>query len=148
MELPELNLPEANLKIQNSENRSDVWDLIRKKWVVLTPEEWVRQHLLSYLTKHLNYPNSMIKVETGLKYNTLAKRSDIRVYKGQNVFMLVECKAPSEKINDKALRQIATYQKSVNAKFLVLSNGLQHYCWEQNEETKAFNQMPNMPVFR
>jgi hypothetical protein len=109
--------------------KSLIFDLIRKKYVVLTPEEWVRQHLIHYLIREKGYSSSLISVETPLKYAKMNKRSDVVVYgrDGQSL-LLAECKAPEISLTQKVLEQIGVYNQTIHAPFLLVTNGLQHYC--------------------
>jgi len=101
--------------------------VIRKKFVVLTPEEWVRQHVVNYITSHLNYPRALVRIEGGLSYNQLAKRSDIVVYdRGGAPWMVVECKAPTLKLSAQVIHQAAAYNHTLRAKYVVVSNGVAH----------------------
>lgn len=142
-----LNFPEFEPKLKNENNQTFVLDHIRKKWLLLTPEEWVRQHLVNYLITIKNYPASLISLEAGLKYNSLQKRSDILVYsKSRKPFLLVECKSTDVIINQKVIDQVSVYNKSINATFLCVSNGLKHYCWtfnKMNSEFEILNQIPD-----
>ena len=106
MKAPKLNLPEFDLKTRKTDRGDEIWDIVRRKWILYTPEEWIRQNFLHFLIYNLKYPKSQIIVESGLSYNRLSKRSDIKVFKGEKVFMIVECKAPNIKLNEKALQQI------------------------------------------
>jgi hypothetical protein len=126
----------------------EIFDSIRKKYVVLTPEEWVRQHFVNYLVNHLHYPKSLIKLEGGLKYNTLSKRSDIVVYdrKG-NPFMLVECKSKDVKLNQKVVNQISIYNLKIGAPYQVITNGLIHYCYRINELSKECVFLNSLPEY-
>src|ERR1035437_936674 len=112
-DMVKLNLPEYKFRIQKSEKETRIFDSIRKKFIVLTPEEWVRQNFIHYIIEEKKYPVSLIAVETGLKYNRLKKRSDIIIYdrKG-NVWMIIECKAPEVKISQDTFDQVATYNMS------------------------------------
>lgn len=123
-----LNLPKVEFKIKSNENKQFIFDIIRKKYVTLNPEEWVRQHILHYLTSYKNYPKSLIAVEKQLVVNNLKKRFDILVFndKGQ-AEIIVECKAPDMSITQEVFDQIARYNLKINAKYLMVSNGLQHY---------------------
>jgi len=106
-----------------------IFDCIRKKYVTLTPEEWVRQHLIYYLITEKGYPATLISVETPLKYARLDKRSDVIVYdRNGKPLMLAECKAPEVNITQKVFEQIAVYNLTIQAQFLLITNGLQHYC--------------------
>lgn len=140
---PKLNLPEFELKF-HKENET-IFCLSRKKYIVLTPEEWVRQHFLHLLFEHLGYPKGMIKLEQPIRYFKNQKRSDISVISpnGQ-CFMLVECKSYTVKLDKKTLQQIATYHKVLDAKYLVITNGIKHYIWEcKNGNFNALNNFPD-----
>ena len=126
-----LNLPVANLKLYKKNNATYVNCLIRNKKIVLTPEEWVRQHLISYLDSNFNYSKSRMAVEYELKYNKLSKRADIVFFdKKLMPYLLVECKAPEVKLDKNVLHQIVTYNAKLNAPFLLISNGIEHYIFE------------------
>ena len=130
-----LNLPEYSFRIQKTEKGLQIFDPIRKKFIALTPEEWVRQNFMQYLIREKKYPESLIAVETGLKYNRLKKRSDITVYdrKGK-VWMIIECKSPKIKISQETFNQVAVYNMSgkTKTKYLAVTNGLKHYCCEMH----------------
>lgn len=123
-----LNLPKVEFKIKSNENKQFIFDIIRKKYVTLNPEEWVRQHILHYLTNNKNYPKSLIAVEKQLVVNNLKKRFDILVFNDKGLAeIIVECKAPDMNITQEVFDQIARYNLKINAKYLMVSNGLQHY---------------------
>ncbi len=126
-----LNLPDYTFRIQKSDKGMQIFDLIRKKFVALTPEEWVRQNFIRYLIEEKKYPSSLIAVETGLTYNKLKKRCDITVHnrKGE-AWMLIECKAPEVKISQETFNQVATYNMAGKntTLYLAVTNGLNHYC--------------------
>ena len=120
-----LNLPAYKYQLKEIDGKLAIFDSIRKKYVVLTPEEWVRQHIIHYLNDDLKYPASLTKVEGGLRYNSRAKRTDVMVYdNAMEPLVLVECKAPSVKIDEKVVRQLAIYNSQCNAKLLITTNGL------------------------
>lgn len=124
-----LNLPAIEAKIIKEEGRRKIFDPIRKKYVVLTPEEWVRQHFIQFISISLSYPKSLIKVESGLQVNSLNKRSDILVFdRNGKPWMLIECKAPNLKLNQNAFNQAAVYNMTVGAKYLAVTNGMMHFC--------------------
>jgi hypothetical protein len=131
-----LNLPNAPLKITEINQKLYVTCLIRKKQVVLTPEEWVRQHIISYLVSHKKYALGRLAVEVSLKVNSLSKRADI-VYYDEHVQpqMLVECKATEVNLTSETVFQIATYNSRLNSKFLLISNGIDHFIF-QNDNGK------------
>ncbi len=141
-----LNLPTIDLKLTREDNKVFVFDIFRKKKILLTPEEWVRQHFAYYLTTHLNYPKSLMRLESGLRYNKLAKRSDIVVYNRQSdPFILVECKSYHQKLNQKVLDQVSLYNQTLKAKYLAVSNGLQHYFFEIDFNRGDFRQLNQLP---
>jgi hypothetical protein len=143
-----LNLPEFAYSLKKADGKVWIFDVIRKKYLVLTPEEWVRQHFIHYLISTLSYPKSLMKVEGGLTYNQLNKRSDILIFDRQGQpWMLVECKSPDQKINESVLRQASTYNATLKAKYITITNGLTHYCslidWKENKT----DLLQALPVF-
>lgn len=143
-----LNLPAYNYKLKSSENKTYIFDVIRKKYIVLTPEEWVRQHLVHYLINEKGYPKSLINVEKQLIINNLKKRTDIVVFTNTGTpHIIVECKAPSVKITQKTFDQIARYNLKLKAQFLMLSNGLQHYFAKLDLENNAFVFLKDIPKY-
>ena len=119
-----LNLPAYDAKVKKSEGKVWIFDGVRKKFVVLTPEEWVRQHFVSYLIHQQLYPKSLFRIEGSLSYNTLQKRSDILVYdRSGKPWMLIECKSPTIKLSQKAFNQVAIYNMTVGARYLAVTNG-------------------------
>ena len=141
-----LNLPPFNFELKHDQDRILIFDLLRKRYVVLTPEEWVRQHFTNYLITHLNYPKALIKVEGGLLFNKLQKRSDIVVFNREgSPWMVIECKAPDLKLSHRTVHQASIYNHSLKAKYLVITNGLTHICCEIdwiNAKTMVIDSMP------
>ncbi len=122
-----LNFPTYNFKVKTEENANYVFDIIRKKYVLVTPEEWVRQHLLWYLIHEKKYPASLISVEKGLEVNGLKKRFDLLVYDNLGKpLLLTECKSPNIKLTQQVFDQIANYNMKFKVKQLLVTNGLQH----------------------
>lgn len=122
--------------------------MIRKKYLVLTPEEWVRQHFIHYLIAELKYPKSLFRIESSLTYNKLQKRSDILVFnRDAKPWILIECKSPDIKLSQKAFNQVAIYNMTVNAKFVAVTNGLVHYCCEAAKEGEQAIFLESFPVF-
>jgi type I site-specific restriction endonuclease len=141
-----LNLPDFEYSIKKDDGKVWIFDTIRKKYLVLTPEEWVRQHFINYLVEDLKYPRSLMKVEGGLTYNQLNKRSDIVIFdRGGKPWMIVECKSPEVPINETVLRQASVYNTTLRAGYLVVTNGIKHFCacvdWEQNK-TELMSTLP------
>ena len=126
-----LNLPEYGATIRKNAGRLEIFDEIRRKYLLLTPEEWVRQHMIHYLNNQCAYPMSLMKVEGGLKYNKRQKRTDILVYdRSGQPSVLVECKSyKMEKLNDQVLFQAAAYNRELKAQWIIITNGWGYYCW-------------------
>ncbi|MDP1745226.1 MAG: type I restriction enzyme HsdR N-terminal domain-containing protein [Bacteroidota bacterium] len=143
-----LNLPSYQFKLKQQGLRTQIFDSIRKKYVVLTPEEWVRQNFLQFLIQEKNYPASLIAVEAGLKYNQLQKRMDVLVYDKQGTpHLMVECKAPEVKINQDVFDQIARYNMVFKVKYLVVTNGMHHFCCLMDYTNNAYQYLEQIPVF-
>ena len=124
-----INFPAFEVRTKTEGNRTLIFDGVRRKYVALTPEEWVRQHLIHYLIAEKGYPATLISVETPLKYARMDKRSDVMVSdRNGNPLMLAECKAPEVAVTQKALQQIAVYNAVIHAPCLLVTNGVQHYC--------------------
>lgn len=143
-----LHLPPYPFKLKQSSNQIHIFDEIRKKFLVLTPEEWVRQHLVQYLIQVKGYPKTLIQLEGGLKINTLQKRSDILIYNnlGEKI-ILVECKAPSVKITQDTFDQIARYNTTHLVQWLLVSNGLEHYCCQIDFAQSNFRFAEELPDY-
>jgi len=134
----ELHFPsEVNqhIRLRTNKGMEEIWDIIRKKWLRATPEEWVRQHTLSYLLLQ-GYPASIIAVESGLTTGHRQKRSDVVVYKGSKPYLLVECKAPSVNLSQNTFNQAFNYNTTLNAPWIYLTNGIQHIFFDaiKNEQ--------------
>ena len=143
-----LNLPAYNCNIKHSDGNSFIFDPVRKKFVLLTPEEWVRQHFVHYLTAHLAYPKSLISIERGLHYNQLQKRTDLRVYSSEgNPLVLVECKAADVKICAETVKQASVYNQTLKAPYVMLTNGLEHYCWKVDFAASRYEALQEIPGF-
>lgn len=129
-ELPELNLPSYEPRIGLVDEKHVIFDSIRCQYVRLTPEEWVRQHFLQYLTSACRYPASLMAVEKGFEYQNMSRRADIVVHdRSGRPFLMVECKAPNVPISQSTFDQVSRYNRAVKARFLAVTNGLKHYCW-------------------
>lgn len=143
-----LNLPEINPSLKKENGKIWIFDIIRKKYIVLTPEEWVRQHFIHHLITDLRYPRSLFKVEGSLLYNKLQKRSDILIFdRIGKPWMLIECKAPDIKLSQKAFNQVAVYNMTVGAKFLAVTNGMIHFCCESATLGEEAKFLPSLPSF-
>ncbi len=147
-ETPPLNLPPYPFRLKRIKGILYIFDEIRKKWLVNTPEEWVRQHFVMMLFNNYNYPLSLIAIEQGLKVNSMQRRTDVVAYSTLgNPILLVECKAPKIKINQAVFEQIARYNIPLQIKFLVVTNGLQHYVCEIDFDTKSWKFIKDIPMF-
>ncbi|SFO42384.1 Type I restriction enzyme R protein N terminus (HSDR_N) [Algoriphagus ornithinivorans] len=146
LQLPILNLPDIQSKISEREQKFWIFDSLRKKELVLTPEEWVRQHWISYLISNLNYPKGLLTLEKGLKYNQLQKRTDLVVWNTEGKpYLLIECKAPQVPINQKTVEQACLYHHQLQTEYLILSNGLVHISLQWLYEEKKFVQLKKFP---
>jgi hypothetical protein len=139
-----LNLPAFGHKLKDANGKVWIFDGIRKKYVMLTPEEWVRQHFVNYLVHHLQYPKALIKVESGLSYNQLSKRSDIIVFNRQGKpWMVIECKAFEVNLNEDTVKQVSVYNKTLQTSYIVITNGMKHFCFDvTSAQPKALKEIP------
>lgn len=146
--LQPLALPPHPFKLTDDNGQLFIFDEIRKRKIMLTPEEWVRQHFVQYLINSKNYPKSLIKLEGGLKLHGMARRSDIVVFNtdGQKTLM-VECKAPGVVIDQKVFDQIARYNITHKVKLLAVTNGLQHYYCVIDFEKRNYRFIEELPVY-
>ena len=146
--MQQLNLPEYPLKIKNENGKTLVFDAIRKKFVVLTPEEWVRQHFIQFLIREKNYPPALMAVEKQLTVNSLPQRFDLLSYnrKGEP-FLIAEFKAPSVNISQETFDQAVRYNTALKVKYVVISNGMQHFACEIAYETNSFTFLKEIPEF-
>lgn len=146
--MQKLNFPEYNFRFKNSENRVTIFDEIRKKFILLTPEEWVRQHVIKFLLQDNNYPKNYTNVEKVLKINGLTKRYDAVVFEPDgSVFLLVECKAPSVKITQDTFDQIARYNMVAKARYMMVTNGLNHYFCQMDYNEEKYIFLRELPEF-
>jgi hypothetical protein len=141
-----LNFPDYTFRFKSSENISLIFDVIRKKFVVLTPEEWVRQHVVHFLISEKHFSSSLINVEKQLILNNTKKRYDIVVFNNDgSIYLIVECKAPNIAINQDAFDQIARYNLVTNAQYLMVTNGLENYYFRMDYESERYIFMEEIP---
>ncbi|MDA9970265.1 type I restriction enzyme HsdR N-terminal domain-containing protein [Flavobacteriaceae bacterium] len=146
--MQDLNFPTYSFRLKNSENNTHIFDVIRKKFVVLQPEEWVRQHCVQYLINEKNFPISLINVEKVVLINGLKKRYDIVVFNPDgSLALVVECKAPKVKISQAAFDQIARYNLTLKASYLMVTNGLNHYFCTMNHDLESFEFLETLPNY-
>lgn len=145
-----LNLPSYKVNIrENPRQGREIYDDFRKKFVRLTPEEWVRQHFLHYLVSEKHYPASLIGVEKGLMVNGMQKRFDAVVFRNDSKpAVLIEFKAPSVRIHQSVFDQVASYNLLLNANYLMVSNGLTNYCCKMDYQNHQYTFLDNIPDFK
>ena len=137
--------PTYPFKIQSVAGKDQLFDPFRKTWIVLTPEEWVRQHILQYLVQVCNYPSAMIAVEKTIQLGELKKRFDIVVFKQDKPWMIIECKEARVDISDKTVHQILQYQQVLVAEYLIVSNG--HETYGAKIESGKLQALQNFPDY-
>ena len=143
-----LNFPVYSFRFKNSENKVSIFDEIRKKFILLTPEEWVRQHVVQFLLQDKKYPKSYINVEKLIKINDLSKRYDGVVFQPNGeIFLLIECKAPEVPISQQTFDQIARYNLVLKAKYLMVTNGLNHYFCQMDFENEKYVFLKELPEY-
>ena len=147
--MKQLQFPSYSFRFKNSEKKVAIFDEIRKKFIIITPEEWVRQHVVQFLLQDKKYPKSHINVEKLLKINDLNKRYDVVVYNPDgSIFILVECKAPEIKISQHTFDQIARYNMTLNAEYLMVTNGLNHYFCKMDYENEKYDFLSELPEYQ
>ncbi|MBT8321512.1 MAG: type I restriction enzyme HsdR N-terminal domain-containing protein [Eudoraea sp.] len=143
-----LCFPQYDFRFKSSENTRYIFDIIRKKFVVLQPEEWVRQHVIHYLIQDKGYPKSLINVEKTIRMHGLSKRYDLVVFSPQGqIVLLAECKAPNVPITQDTFDQIARYNRALRSNLLLLTNGLELYCYEMDFEKEKYTFLDQVPEF-
>lgn len=147
--MQQLNFPQYDLSVKRNGDKLQIYDIIRKKWIILTPEEWVRQHVVHFLITEKEFPLSLVAVEKTLKVNQLNKRFDIVVF-GQNglPLVLIECKAPEVKLTENTLHQALRYNSVLQAPFIILSNGMDTYIGQLNFTNMSFSYLNAIPKYK
>lgn len=144
----QLNLPEHQFTIKKSANGLTIFDVLRSKFVALTPEEWVRQNFVAFLIHHKQFPQALMGNEIALVQNQIKRRCDTLIADREgNTFAIVEYKAPSVEITQKVFDQIVRYNMVLRAKYLMVSNGMQHYCCKIDYETDSYSFLPDIPCY-
>ena len=143
-----LNFPDYEFDIRTDDRKPVIFDAQRRKYVRLTPEEWVRQHLVRHLLQDLGFPRGRTAIETGFSYQGMHYRADVVVY-GQkgNPILMAECKAPDVKIVQRTFDQVAWYNKAVGARYLLVTNGLGHYCFVVDRERRTYEFLEKLPRY-
>lgn len=148
MDMQVLDLPDHGVKTKHGDQGPQVFDPVRRRWVALTPEEWVRQHVLNFLMVDLACPPSLLGVEIPLVLNGLAKRADIVVFgdAGEPI-ALIECKAPGIAIGQRTFEQAARYNKVFQVRHLMVTNGIRHFCCAVDHERGTVEFLPRLPAY-
>ena len=156
--LPELNFPKYNFRIRkrvfaegeasSAKAIHEIFDRVRKKFVALTPEEWVRQHLLEFLIMEKKFPLSLLAIEKELILNQTKKRTDLLAYSNKlKPILIAECKAPNVVLDDETLKQALRYNLVYNVSFLIITNGMNHYLFEGEANNKSWRQSESFPNY-
>jgi hypothetical protein len=146
--LKQLNLPEYSFKITGKEGNEMILDPVRRKYVKLTPEEWVRQNFIQYLIQEGKYPAGLLGIEVLFRLNKLKRRVDILVHtRTGDPVLIVECKSPDVKIDEKVFEQIATYNMKYKVPYLVVTNGLHHYACKIDHQEMKFEYLLTIPLY-
>ena len=134
--------------MKSEEEKTYIFDVVRKKYLLLTPEEWVRQNFIHYLNKEKKYPLGLMGVEQMVKYNSLKTRADIVMYNTEGkANIIVECKAPDVKIKQDTFNQIAKYNSQLKVKYLLVTNGMNHYCCKMDYESNRITFLEEIPSY-
>ncbi|MFN2261174.1 MAG: type I restriction enzyme HsdR N-terminal domain-containing protein [Psychroflexus sp.] len=144
-----LNFPEYQFRFKSKENKTAIFSILRKKFLILTPEEWVRQHCVKFLISEKQYSPSLLNEEKKIKLNGIDKRYDIVAFKPDgNIRLVVECKAPNVKITQDTFDQIARYNLALNAEYLMVTNGLFHYYCKLDYLNEKYHFLPELPSLK
>lgn len=144
----ELNLPAFDINIKKSGNKLTVFDNLRRRFVALTPEEWVRQHFVNYLITEKKYPASLIANEIQINLNNQKKRCDSVIYnRAMQPLVIVEYKSPDIKITQEVFNQIANYNIALKVEYLIVSNGVNHFCCHMDYEQMKFEYLSDIPLY-
>jgi hypothetical protein len=146
--LKQLNLPQYSFRITGGEGKEMILDPLRRKFVKLTPEEWVRQNFVQYLIIEGKYPPGLIGIEVLSRYNKMKRRVDVLIHNrsGEPV-LIVECKAPEVKIDDKVFDQIVCYNMGFKVPYIIVTNGIDHYACKINHEEKKYEFLLVIPLY-
>ncbi len=144
-----LNLPSYPFKMLRNEDSLRIFDVIRRKYVALTPEEWVRQHFVQFLIREKGFPSALIANEVGIRLNKVKKRCDTVVYNRElKALVLVEYKAPEVEITQKVFEQISRYNVVFKVPYLIVSNGIMHYCCRVDYESQSVTFLNDIPDYQ
>ncbi|MCK5766487.1 MAG: type I restriction enzyme HsdR N-terminal domain-containing protein [Bacteroidales bacterium] len=146
--MQELNLPSYEFRLKKDDGQVRIFDEVRKKYVALTPEEWVRQHFIMYLINQKQVPAGLIILEKKLIMNKMSRRPDILIHNRQGeAVMIVECKAPEVNISQDTFDQVARYNSVLSVQYLVVTNGLQHFCCQMDYKGNTYRFLEDIPEY-
>jgi hypothetical protein len=144
-----LNLPEYNIKIAEKNGKNVIFDILRRKYVALTPEEWVRQHFVHFIIEKKGYPQTLLANEVELKIGNKSLRCDSILYnRNMQPKMIIEYKAPTIELQQKVFNQISTYNLLLKVDYLIVSNGMQHYCCKMDYENHKYVFLEDIPTYK
>lgn len=144
----ELNLPSFDIRLQRDDEGVKIFDRLRKKFIILTPEEWVRQHFVNYLINHKGFPESLMANEIGITLNGTRRRCDTVVFdKHGSPMVIVEYKASSIVISQSTFDQIVRYNMVLHARYLIVSNGMNHYCCRIDYDNMSYDFLKEVPDY-
>ena len=144
----QLNLPEYSFRTTQKEGRTFIFDVYRRRWVKLTPEEWVRQHFVRYLVEGKHFPSSLMALERSLRFNQRDFRADVVVFSNSGKpLLVVECKAPEVKITQKVFDQIVRYNFEFQVDFIIVTNGIAHFCCRIDKTNQTYEFLKEIPEY-
>lgn len=144
-----LNIPPFQMKLSGTQERPKILDILRRKFVALTPEEWVRQHFIHFLIEHKGYPSALMANEVALSCGNKQLRADTVLYdRNLNARMIIEYKAPTIKITKRVFEQVTAYNFLLHVDYLIVSNGLTHYCCKMNYENNSYMLLTSIPDYK
>jgi len=144
-----INLPTFAIKFRETDGKRQIFDFLRRRYVTLTPEEWVRQHFVHFLVEHLGYPQGLLANEVELRVGDKKLRCDTLLYnKEMQPRMIIEYKAPDVELTQRVFEQISAYNSLLQADYLVISNGLEHYCCRRSQEEGGYSFLKEIPLYR
>lgn len=147
--MKQLNLPSFDIKLSGTPEHPQIWDVLRRKYVALTPEEWVRQHFIHFLTEHKHYPIALLANEVSLKIGNKQLRADSVLYTRElRPKMIVEYKAPHIEITRRVFEQIATYNMKLHVDYLIVSNGISHFCCKMDYINNSLSFLHDIPDYK
>ena len=144
-----LNLPQYSFRTRDKAGKKQIFDNFRRRWVALNPEEWVRQNFVRYLAEEKHFPASLVAIERSLRINQRDFRTDVVLFsKSGNPLVVVECKAPEVRISQQVFDQIARYNLDLRVSYLVVTNGMMHYCCKFDQEQLSYTFLPEIPDYK